>query len=243
METGEPAALIQGSRSNAPVPVPSLAANCDGISQDLLIGSEEGPDDRGSRFIPHGTLRSVISQTRVIRVLQSLWDPRMVGGSTLRQVASRISPEGDQQCHCSNPACTGSRIIFAALLLTRHELILPTFTKDVLNLCDAHLPLNNAGVISTDGIFEILSEKEKSVFVWWQNRMRSPFLQHFSSYKKQPPKFDDEVTLPWTFLEAIDQPARGNLSVVQKVVIDPKHHDLVCQPTSFLLSPSHQLNQ
>lgn len=238
-----------------------LALERDNVSRQLLLESNIDLNDKGNRFIPRGVLFRVISQSRVQGIAKILIDQSLEGAdNSLHHVARRISPKNPGQiCHCNDPLCTGSRVIFTSLLLvSRQDFLIPFLEHPKQGICDKNLPLRDPTIIVDSEVIpeppKKLTDQESMLFLYWQSRMRSPFIgplirdtalrreQHRPILELE---VGDEVTLPWTHLktlpwthlQALTESAGEQQSLVQKASIDRGHHEIVGLMPLFQSSP------
>jgi hypothetical protein len=233
----------------------SIALQRDHVSQSLFLKSKEDLNDTSNQFVPRSALFDVISEKRVFDIAKILLREDVGDGSLLSSVAIRISPPENDACHCNDLLCTGSRITFAALLLTsRHDILIPFLKYPNIEFCDGKLPLKDPQSIwkgkTMPEEFEDLTVQQTRVFLHWQNRMRAPFFKPSTNQTPQVTgqqsdslEVEDAVTLPWVNVEAISrlhnkvahQSTSGDRSLIQRITIDSAHHSLVSF-LCFLLS-------
>lgn len=172
----------------------------------------------------------MISQQRVKAIIRCLADTSVVEDARLHDIATCISPEEDQRCHCNDSTCTGSRIIFAALVLSGVGLIIQLIPNRDLNrdmvICDSRLEMEGPHH-ENNNLFNTLP----SLFYYWRSQMRAPFLKlrtsEGNSTLDEHIRFDGEVALPWTSLETVQEEARNPSTRVKRVSIHSDHYEMV----------------
>ena len=160
---------------------------------------------------------------------------------SLDELADYISPSEEASCHCQDERCTGSRVIFASLLLMGREELVRSF--HILSFCDSKLPpqgrtpdsdstSTRSAQISYPHEFERLMDIEKELFHHIQWQMRAPYIERIGGRERHE-VLNENVSLPWTKLVEAD-PIDGQISRVVEIAIDDNHHNLVrcCLPLS-----------
>ncbi|KAI0009022.1 kinase-like protein [Xylariaceae sp. FL0662B] len=202
------------------------------VARALQHASERDLNDNHYRFIPRGALLDILNHERVQDLLGKSLGYVGEEGSRL---AEYISPSHGI-CHCQDELCTGSRVIFAALILIGREKLIEAFKATNPRFCDNDLPSqtqtpNLRMDLQMPDVFE--NPKDGELFLHWQWQMRSPYFKRMSKDDEGYKEFVEEVTLPWTEAEekteaeAENSDSRdGEFTSVQRIKIHPDHHSL-----------------
>ncbi|KAK8086398.1 protein kinase domain-containing protein [Apiospora phragmitis] len=142
--------------------------------QALLLASKEDVSDQRLRFVPRESILQEIRPDFISRVLQRAANTDDDIAALVQEATNRISAR--VPCHCKQPLCTGSRVIFASLLFSGLHRILVHFIHAAQpEICDNSLleRLNEgeAGVGDGDPIFRQIqqlqdAQKDHMFFYW-----------------------------------------------------------------------------
>ncbi|KAI2636518.1 kinase-like domain-containing protein [Hypomontagnella submonticulosa] len=213
----------------------SLELESTKILRSVLSQSLQDLSDERCRFVPRDALIKAISKEVVNNFLQIYVNS---GGQQLatNALADTICPPANT-CRCSQPRCTGGRIIFVTLLALSKENLITSFLSEPAT-CDASLPLlSQEGAGSQHNLpeaFQQLTSEERIRFIHFTWQMRSPFIEGFALEKSNTVEpgtileYESNASLPWTHLNGerdTQESEEEELTRVEKVKIHPAHRD------------------
>ncbi|KAI3327010.1 kinase-like protein [Xylariaceae sp. AK1471] len=196
-------------------------ASRDRILRDLQNASEVDLSSSYRRFIPRGSVLRILDSRRVAKHLETLLDDIHLSN----QLGTYISPGQEETCNCHDNLCTGSRIIFASLLrIGKEDRIVHLYNQSDPRVCDNSLPLSEHRPFPES--LNDLTEKEKQLFEHAQWQLRAHYLKRLEPEDQTPRELDDEAALPLLNVKERPEPIIGELSIVQRIRVDPDHHNL-----------------
>ncbi|KAI8629013.1 kinase-like protein [Xylariaceae sp. FL1651] len=196
-------------------------ASRDRILRELLNVSEADLFCKQRRFVPRGSILHILDSQRVAKHLETFLNDTQLSC----QLAAYVSPGHDKTCHCQEPPCTGSRIIFAALLrIGKESLIIDLYNQPGPKPCDMSFPFT--GHSPFPGLLTSLTEKERQLFQDAQRQFRAHYLKRLEPDDRAFRELDDEAALPLLAIKERPAPIDGELSIVQCITIHPDHHNL-----------------
>ncbi|KAK8101859.1 hypothetical protein PG999_012233 [Apiospora kogelbergensis] len=241
----------------------AIEALRDKCRQALFNASQADVSDERLRFIPRDTIVQEISPEFTLEVLQRVSKNHVAIAEIMQQAANRISPRQPDVCHCMKPFCTGSRVIFAALLFTGLHGMLEDFIREAppekcdsslweLNSKDAPAVLGDSDPVLRQ--IQLLRGTQRDLFFHWMYQLRP--LCFTTKRGGEPIKklgledgLEDNIRLPWTSIEDAAKPSEDEpqdaenrpqkiemqSSKVRKVHIHPSHHKLDGPDNAFAL--------
>ncbi|KAH8887125.1 kinase-like protein [Thozetella sp. PMI_491] len=164
-------------------------------------------------------------------------------------MAMHIAPDItlDNKCSvCEGILCTGTRLIFTALVFLSKEDEIETFYRCSREdtICDSNILRGDSGL---PAFTKSWTTRDKELFFELQWQMRSPYFKSYTLSDNARPvpdnegnpqwtEFRNEVTLPWTKLDSpedtMEDPGigankqQGLVSEIKRVEIHPDHHEL-----------------
>jgi len=217
----------------------------DFVSQILQLASNTGSANEVERSELRRKLLQNLNHENVSNLLQVF----PCTEDTYETLAEYVCPKAGQ-CSCGEERCTGSKVLFMLLLLIKREECIPLLHAE--RICDWSLPLRvrNGGIETSSGDTFLVGQVEKwrphevSRLCRYQWPLWSPFFPRLEISQLVPVRLPAEVSLPWADCQSIpDQGHDGNSgiayhirqSIVKKVGIRARHHDLVCSEPLFLI--------